>query len=280
MADHLVAKAKLSPAKLSPAKSSLGVRKLKSAVVARRIQLIDRIRLNKPTRRQPSQKRTGIRTKPRVTPAQRREKQIAEESDQDILTVTEHVDIDGITERGRLLRQSTLKPASSAPKVVLEPDPEPINCTPTTKRIVRVVHRPREHSTLDVTVVPESKSIGIQVGSPSRELDKRRGVPPVVTPQQEPPLRSYWTHRVNLPYPPSQPNELQATLNGQYIQQPQQYQSYVPTVSAVQQHQQFMQGGPFMPAFIQAPSLIQAPPTRRQKRNFRKHQKYLQRQLR
>lgn len=275
MSEHLVAKAKLSPVK------STGERKLKSVVVARRIKLIDRLRLNKPIRRQLSQKsqgkKGGVRPQPKVTPEQRRKVQVAEESDQDILTVTEDVDIDGATERGKLLRQSTLKPAISAQKTIREPDPEPANSTSTVKRVVRIVHRPHEPNTLDVTVVPKTRSIGIQVGLPSRELDKRRDILPVVAPQQEPPLKSYWTHRVNLPYPPTQTHERQAILSGQHVQQPQQYQyyqqQYVPTLPFPQQQQQFMQAGPFMQPVVQH----QLPPTRRQKRNFIKHQKYLQR---
>lgn len=195
-----------------------------------------------------------------------------EESDDDILTVTEVIDIENTAnERGKLLRQSTLKPAVVTPKPVQEPDPIPANCTDTTKRITRIVRQPNQPPILSVTVVPKTKSIGVQVGSPSRELTKQNVVAPVVLSAPEPPLKSYWTHRINLPYPPAQSHGQQPVISGQYMQQPQQYQYY---------QQQYAPPLPFtQPQFIQTGPFNQPQPSRRQKRNFTKHQKYLQRKF-
>lgn len=147
--------------------------------------------------------------------------------------------------------------------------------------IVRIVNRPLKSTTLDVTVVPRTKSIGIQVGSPSPELDKRHGIAPVVTPAADPPLKSYWTHRVNLPYPPAYTPEHQSAVGVPYMpQQQQQYQYNQPTYVPTFQPPTFQ---PFVPNFGRAVSFVSAPfghseqPNRRQRRNFVKHQKYLQR---
>lgn len=227
---------------------------------------------------------------PIITPEKRREQieSKANESDDDILIVTEKVDIgEGSNERGRLLQQSTLKPPPAERQPAAVSDEIPPNHIDTTKRIVRIVNKERM-PTIDVTVVPTTKSIGVQVGTPSPELNKRRMIPPVVAPSPEPPLNGFWTHRVNLPYPPAVP----ANANQPIFQQPQPYQPLVPTHTQQPIFQQpqlqyfqsaFMPMPPAMPMMQQqplmqaTPLMYQPPPTRRQKRNFNKSQKYLQR---
>lgn len=281
MSDSLVAK-QVEPAQ-TPVKI-IGERRLKSVVVpTSRIKLLKRLQYKKSSSpkivRKKQKSRAAKQPKPVVTPEQRRKEtlQISSDSDEDILNVTEEIDIDSAaSERGKLLRKSTLKPAVDKPVPIREPDPILPNCTDTTKRIVRIVQRQHTSaSTLDVTVVPKTKSIGIQVGTPSPELNKRQVVPPIVLPAQEPPLKSYWTHRVNLPYPPAQAHEVQPMLNGQYLQQPQPYQYYQqPYVPFAQP--QYIQAGPSNQPLIGH----QFQPNRRQRRNFIKHQKYLQRNQR
>lgn len=281
MADLLLAKRSL------PVKDT-GGHKIKSVIIpARRVKLIKRLKFKPNSRgrpRQLSQKRVVTnRPYPTITPEQRRKEiaQIAEESDNDDLVVSEEVNLDTIgekisNERGRLLRQSTLKPVAVEPKPIREPDPILVNSVDTTKRIVRVVNRPLQTPTLDIEVVPKTRSIGVQVCTPSLEIDNRQGVAPIVAPAPEPPHKSYWTHKVNLPYPPVQ--EPQMVVNATYMQQ----QS--PPVQYLQQHpyyqplpytlQPFIQEvGPFTPV----PFGYQPQPSRRQKRNFNKSQKYLQR---
>lgn len=209
-------------------------------------------------------------SKPALTPAERRKIQ-AEESDSDILVVTtETVDFDSPVkskERGKLLRLSTKKPVTAKPQVLRKPDPVPANSADTTKRIVRVVHRPPSSSTLDVSIVPKTRSIGVQVGAPAPELSIR----PIVVQAPEPPLRSYWTHRINLPYPPQ---AVQPTVSGQYFQpQQQQQQVLVPHFQYSEQALPYIQPQAGRAAFHQ----LSGQPTRRQRRNFLKHQKYLQR---
>lgn len=237
-----------------------------------------RLRCKQPKDKQQSRTKNVVkRPKPAITPAKRQQIQAAEESDKDILIVNERVDIDSPSkprERGILLQKSTRKPAVSKPKTIRKPDPVPANSTDTTKRIVRVVHQLPKQTTLNVTVVPKTNSIGVQVGSPTPGL----GIKPIVVPAPEPPLKSYWTHHINLPYPPTQTQEVQPAFSGQYVQQQQQrqpqyhyyQQSYAPSLPYTQQ--QFGQAVPFNQPFVE-----QHPPTRRQKRNYIKHQKYLQR---
>lgn len=196
------------------------------------------------------------------------EKKQAEEHDNDVLVVTEEIDIESPVKaqgRGELLRLSTKKPAASQPQLAHKPDPVPANGIDTTKRIVRVVHRPQNSSTLDVTVVPQTRSIGVQVGTPAPEL----GIKPIVVPAPEPPLKSYWTQQVNLPNPPQ---AIQPMVSGQLMQQKQQYhqQAYTPSVPYAQPH--FGQAVAYHQALGAGGYL-----TRRQKRNFIKRQKYLQR---
>lgn len=210
---------------------------------------------------------------PKITPQQRRElvEAAQSEEDDDILNLDEKIDLfDSSDERGRLLRQSTLKPAPSCKIPNATPDPIPTNCLDNTKRIVRVVkpaNSANQTVSLDIKVVPKTVSIGIQVGTPSPDLARHQPRAVVVAPGPEPPLRSYWTHKVNLPYPPAAAT---TEVPPQY-QWTQQY--YAP---------QFMPTVPQFP-FAQAPYQQQIhgyqQPTfsRRQRRNADKRQKYLNR---
>ncbi|XP_055304544.1 uncharacterized protein LOC129569580 [Sitodiplosis mosellana] len=191
------------PANLLVAKRSYA--RAKTAVVKRTWTSVARglKRINKPATRV---KFSAERKNPRVTPAQRREQlQITAEVDNDVLTIDEKVELPNNNQRGHLLRQSTLKPSPSEKPSLPKPDNIPINGIDTVKRVIRIVaNTPAKES-------PKEVSIGIQVGPPFK-----RQPPPVVVPSGEPPLRSYWTHKVNLPYPPAQAPVHQPQL----IQQP------------------------------------------------------------
>lgn len=145
---------------------------------------------------------------PQLTPEIRR-KAFAEaakniiESDDDTLVLQEDIEFDD--EKGRLLQQSTLKPAPSVVEI-REPDPIPPNSVSNIKQIVRIVKNPPptgKSISIGTQARPKSVSIGIQVGEPSKEL-RKPSIPSIVAPGPEPPLRAYWTHKVNLPYPPHQ----------------------------------------------------------------------------
>ncbi|XP_055308905.1 uncharacterized protein LOC129572830, partial [Sitodiplosis mosellana] len=135
----------------------------------------------------------------------REQLQITAEVDNDVLIIDEKVELPNNNQRGHLLRQSTLKPSPSEQPSLPKPDNIPANSIDTVKRVVRIIaNTPTKES-------PKKVSIGIQVGPPFK-----RQPPPVVVPSEEPPLRSYWTHKVNLPYPPAQAPVHQPQL----IQQP------------------------------------------------------------
>lgn len=167
------------------------------------------------------------------------------------------------------MKQSTLKPAPSRETPIGQPDPIPANCLDTTKRIVRIVRPPRSANqpvSLDIQVLKKTVSIGIQVGSPT--LPPRQVIASVVTPAPEPPLRSYWTHKVNLPFPPG------AAGSAQQIQQSHwnQHQYYSP------QFMQPVQQYPLVQVPFQQPNYLPQPfVSRRQRRNADKRQKYSER---
>lgn len=117
---------------------------------------------------------------------------------------------------------------------------------------------------------PKTVSIGIQVGPP---LKKRP--PSIVVPAQEPPLRAYWTHKINLPFPPDGTCQQQQNIQQQFVQPVNAY-NYQPYSQFQQQQQPPYSYTQFIPqSFIQQP--LQPTITRRQRRNFISKQKYIQR---
>lgn len=105
---------------------------------------------------------------PRITPAQRIATIFGTNDDPDVLTVSEKVDLPGVSQNGLLLRRSTLKPIvkSSEASTIRQPDPIPEGIHTATKRIVRVVNIGKTQS-LGVQVLPSTRSIGVKVGTPS-----------------------------------------------------------------------------------------------------------------
>lgn len=231
------------------------------------------------------------RKQPIITPAKRLKKysKPIDEEDADTLEIPESVSFDDIipvhrnsvTERGRLLRLSTAKPAATVQEAPEEPEPVPSNCTSNTRRIVRIVKRPftvEGTETLGIQVSPKTVSIGIQVGTPSRELQKIER-PSCEAPFIEPPLRSYWTHKVNLPYPPATTSQHQSNAQQfaqqQLAQQQLAQQQYMPQQQLAFYPAPFMQ--PFQQPFVQTPYQQGPILSRRQRRNVDKRQKYIQR---
>lgn len=341
------------PANLLVAKRSYA--RLKAALKRpiRRTQLIDRRPLSRPLRRKlPLTKENSKRKIKPETVAKTKSEAVSKpeegtiESDDDILNLTEPIDFD-VDERGRLLRQSTLKPSETPALSVEVPDPLPPNSTDTTRRIVRIV-KPNERPavktpivipacsianittltaqpavssaktitlqtpisaksvttsrivrivqptgkkgpvSLGIQVKPKTVSIGIQVGEPSPELSRERL--PNATTFIEPPLKAYWTHKINLPYPPSTIPKLQPQLPSQQVYQP------APGGYWVESQPQWYPGQ-FMPGppsnFITQPPVYQPlvyqqqiprtpshPPAfnRKQRRNNVKRQKFADRQ--
>lgn len=283
-----------SPSELLVAKrSSREGSRLKSAVVrppankklernwknvARRIRAI-----NQNNKKVARGKVSASRTRPKITPEQR-----VINTDRDILDLDEQVDLPDVIERGRLLKKSTLKPATSKPRQELIPDPIPVNSIDTTKRIVRVVKNHHNTSTLGVSVVPKTVSIGIQVGSPCAELSRKK-IAPVVVPNPEPPLTGFWTHKVNLPYPPQNPiQHHQPPIHHQHQpvhQQPIHHQTFHHQIQPQFYHQPYEQ----QPVYQYPQVIVQPPPqvvqyqphqpfmSRRQRRNNDKRQKYIAR---
>lgn len=226
----------------------------------RRIKLIN----HPPTR--VSKKETTKPTKPKVTPEQR---EVSVVDDDDTLLINEPVELPSDDERGRLLRQSTLKPSHRETKALLEPDPIPPNSIDNTKRIVRIVAPHKQ------PIKPKTVSIGIQtnlIGSPLK-----KSIPPVVSPAPEPPLRSYWTHKINLPYPPSPQYGNQNTQQQQVFHHiPQQPLAFYPAhPQPAYQHFPYQLQEPVAPVhFYQQPVL-----TRKQRRNHISREKYIKRHL-
>lgn len=253
--------------------------------VARRIKTINKN--NVKLGRQSAAKERPV---PTVTP-DLRQKLIgrANESDEDILTVNEEVDFSDVespsAHRGRLLRQSTLKPQVEAETAIAQPDPIPRGAVDSVKRIVRIVR-----NSPPVVDPPPKKfvSVGVQVGTPSRQLYK----PHLATEKPafvEPPLKGYWTHHVNLPYPPANQQPAPSYAPPQsYAQQFVPYQPQQPQYVPVEpQYATFGQPPPPQQVYYSAPvvqqSVNQGPYqpgpgyTRKQRRNFSKHQRYIER---
>lgn len=219
-----------------------------------------------------------------------RHSEATEESDTDILNVTEDIEIDSASpsiERGRLLRLSTLKPKAGAPPKVLEVDPIPERSTDTTKRIVRIVKRPSHPTSLDIEVQSQTtREIGVQFGIPLGEYlrRKRESAPPVVAPGPDAPLQGFWTHKVNLPYPPQGgdfggpqfviPQQQQAQQQQQAF-----YQTAAPQQQFQQQQQAFYQPAPYNQVVYLPPKNYSSGQfmNRRQRRNYQKSQRQQQR---
>lgn len=231
------------------------------------------------------------RTQPLITPAARREQLSRAESLEGAKTNNESKG-----DRGRLLKLSTLKPTNTASVRKQEPDPIPVNCIDTTKRIVRIIKSSGGPTSLDVEVRPKTVSIGIQVGKPSPQLARKQPTVFAPAPKPLPPLRSYWTHKINLPYPPDQsPNQLQVNQapdaqGNQFMQSsvvhPQQV-SQIPIQQAnhfMPQPQYFLPYEPVYQPPVQAPTyrapFYQRPSlSRKQRRNNIKRERYLQRHM-
>lgn len=229
-------------------------------------------------------KKTRLSSIPKITPEIRRQAfesaaSNTGESDGDILVLHEE-DIEFGDERGRLLRKSTLRPEPSVTETH-EPDPIPPNSVSNVKRIVRIVKRPVETQTSNTIgtqtiapVKPKTVSIGIQVGGANNDLLEKTSF---LSAGPEPPLRSYWTHKVNLPYPPGHYNSVQAPLahfaNGQQHQQYQQFVQPQYQVPIHQGHGSAHNYNQLQPCC----SHQQAGITRRNRRNFVKSQKHQQR---
>lgn len=269
---------------------------IKSAIPARRkVILISnqnkkplnsrKVRVSHPILRKAPQLKGFKRPKksiPKVLPEHRRKDfETTEESDADILNVTREIELDSAnssSDRGRLLRLSTLKPPVSDPLPTATVDQISEGSVDTVKRIVRIVNRPSQPVSLDIEVQRAKKNIGTQVGLSLGEFLKRKreSVPPIVTAGPEVPLQGFWTHRVNLPYPPQgeitapqfvvQPQQqLQQQLQQQqvYYAQQQAYYQQPPQNQVVYLPQKNYSSGQFM--------------NRRQRRNYNKSQKHQQR---
>lgn len=120
------------------------------------------------------------------------------------------------------------------------------------------------------------------MGTPSPELQKKR--PSCEAPFIEPPLKSYWTHKVNLPYPPATTNQPQSHAQQfaqqqfaqqQLAQQQVAQQQFMPQQQLAFYPAPFMQ--PFPQPFVQTPYQQGPILSRRQRRNVDKRQKYIQR---
>lgn len=208
------------------------------------------------------------------------------EGDSDTLVLSESFDdIDDTrrhnNERGRLLQLSTQKPKPAESAPIGKPDEIPKNSIDTTKRIVRIAHD--SHGTsLNVCVKPKTASIGIQVGSPFK-----KSRPPLVLPSPEPPLRGYWTHKVNLPFPPNQQpahHQPQPYQQPAAQQQPTVYQQPFPYQSNASYHGNYPYMAPMIICPPRQPQSYAYPVnqpisefTRKNRRNYVKRQKYLER---
>lgn len=233
---------------------------------------------------------------PKLTPQARREafaRAAAQtnESDDDTLVLQADFDFGDIKRinRGQFLHQSTLKPTEPAVATVASPDPIPNNCVPNTKRIVRIVKNqtPSGKSvSCGIQAKPKSVSIGVQVNEVCFIQPKVNFVAPATSPSTiapiiEQPLRSYWTHKVNLPYPPEQLPIVQNRVNQLHkqqrfeLQQLQQQHQYQLSLQQQNYEQQIST------AYTVSPSHGQPGPSinpRRMRRNFVKSQKHKERQ--
>lgn len=207
---------------------------------------------------------------PRVSPEQRLKD--LEDSDPDILDIPEDSFIESNkSDRGKLLRLSTLKPRAESPKRSIEVDTIPEGSIDATKRIVRIVDRSDRQKSLNIQVQQTHKEAAVQVGIPLGEYlkRKRQSAPQIATPGPEVPLQGYWTHKINLPYP-QQANQPQFVAPQQ---QQQQQQPFVQTPDGnwVPYNQ------PQVVYLPQAPAPAAQFVNRSQRRNFYKSQKHHQR---
>lgn len=179
---------------------------------------------------------------------------------------------------------SSAKPAVAIAKTSIEPTS--ISATSViTDRIVSVIKPAGERgaASLGIRVKPKQTSRGIQVGRPSPELNQERAAN--ATTFIEPPLKGYWTHKINLPYPPStipqlpaqqiyQPPPVGYWVEGQPQWYPPQFAQPPPSnfiaQQPVYQPQVYQQQGPLTPSH---------PPAfnRKQRRNNVKRQKFTDR---
>lgn len=213
-------------------------------------------------------------------------------------------------ERGRLLQLSTKKPVDKTPAPTPQVEIEPPNSVTNVKRIVRVVHRSKQPTNLDIVEIRTTREFGTQFGVPLGEFLKRRSAhakhsqQSVVKTTEEPPLQGYWTHKVNLPYPPEsngqymQQQQVQQQQQQQLQQQPAQVVQFTPQQQIQPQFIQATNGNLIQvaqqPQFVQIAdgSLVQVMPSsfapqknyqsvkhtdRHRRRNYVKRQKYQQR---
>lgn len=189
-----------------------------------------------------------------------------------------------IGERGRLLKLSTKKPKIVAPPSTPQIDLEPPNSVTNIKRVARLAKQPT------IEAVSTTRDFGTQFGVPLGEFLKRRKQS-VAKPTGEPPLQGFWTHKINLPYPPQQQQVHQQQVQQQhpqqlvqFAQQPQFMQTTGGSLVQVGQQPQFVQtaNGNFVQIIPPncAPqknyqSIGQA--NRHKRRNYIKRQKYQQR---
>lgn len=195
-------------------------------------------------------------------------KSIIEEHDSDILNIDEPVELNitnrkSTVEKGRLLHKSICKPTIQTSFNVLVPDSIPVNSINTVKRVVRVQEHSKRGLLKEIGIQanldkPKTVSIGIQVGSPSLQLQRDRPIPQIVV--DRPPVKSYWTH-------PVQYNNSHTITSGALQQQQQSQQPFIQVPYQVPYHIQ--------QPFVQVPfqSQQQQQYTGRQKRNFIRKQR-------
>lgn len=167
---------------------------------------------------------TLVNSKPRTEPTT--------DTDDDIVNIKESIELPALPSRGQLLRLSTLKPKPVGAQAIQEPDEIPPNSLSIVKRVVRLQLPPPEKGTAKsiqtqtpALIKPQTASIGIQVG------ESAFGRPTKSEQYNELPLKSFYTHKINLPFPPAQ----------NYNQQQQVSQSILRAYSEQQQQQQIQQ---------------------------------------
>lgn len=199
------------------------------------------------------------------------------------------------TERGWLLKLTTKKPRAVSPPPAPEVDIEPPNSISNVKRVVK---RPKEPTDLNIqaqpTIKPATCEVGTQIGLPLGEFLKRQNQLINTKATEEPPLQGYWTHKVNLPYPPESAGG--QFVQPQFVQQQQQQAAsqLAPQQQVALQHQVALQQQQFVPQqqFLQTidGNFVQVVPSnalpkayqthfvnRQQRRNHRKRTRYVNR---
>lgn len=146
--------------------------------------------------------------------------------------------------RGKILQLSTKKPpVKSTRTVIKQPDPIPRNSTTIMKAKPRIARRGR-------SLKPKkscSKPAPIE-----KTVATRRRIPPIVVPGREPPLQGFWTHKINLPYPPSHQQQQLVGAGTVFPQPALPYMPYMPTVQPYMQPvQPYMQPvQPYMQPYV------------------------------